>query len=168
MANWANKELKRANKEKKRCKKLYEDWVDNEFNCGPNKFIFGIISKDNSYVLRNPQNISIPSFSTLNDLQIYYNRDTKKYLLDVDCYGYSDDTGVVIYLKNLLKQLKDFVEIQYNGIKIKYLIDDYIFPYLEDMSNYWQADDLITLYSKFYIFVNGYKQLSKNKKMMEV
>ena len=27
----------------------------------------------------------VPSFYTLNDLQVYYNRDTKKYLLDIDC-----------------------------------------------------------------------------------
>ena len=167
MASWTKTELKRANKEKKRCKKMYKDWVDNEFNCGPNKFIFGVISDDNKYMLEASQT-GIASFQTLNNLQIYYNRDTQKYLLDIDCYGCDMDVGINSYLSNLLKQVKDFIETHENSLKINYLIEDSIFPYLEDMSNYWQADDLVTLYGKLYIFVNGYKQLCRNKKNLEV
>ena len=167
MASWTSKELKKANKEKKRCKKMYKDWVDNEFNCGPNKFIFGIISDDNKNISHAPQD-GTPSFYTLNDLQIYYNRDTEKYILDIDSYGYGVKIGVTPYLTELLKQFREFVETQENGLKINYLIDDNIFEYLGDMSNYWQADNLITLYSKFYIFVYGYKQLCRNKKNLEV
>lgn len=162
MQSWVKKELRRANKEKKRCKKLYEDWVDDEFNCGPNKFIFGVISPDNKYMLEAPQK-GIANFYTLNNLQIYYNRDTQKYLLDIDCYGYDIDVGVIPYLTDLLKKFKNFIETHNNIINLNHLIDENIFQYLGDMSNYWQANDLITLYYKFYIFVIGYKQMCRNK-----
>ena len=38
------KELIKAEKEKKRCQRLYLDWKDDEYNCGPLKFIWGVIS----------------------------------------------------------------------------------------------------------------------------
>ena len=58
MTKWLKKELKNGLKEKKRCQKLYDDWVDNEFNMGPLKFIFAVTSIKNQ----------TPSFNTLNDL----------------------------------------------------------------------------------------------------
>lgn len=66
MTSWLIDNLDYSNKEKKRCKKLYKDWVDDEFNCGPNKFIFGVMNEGNKY-LNAPQN-KIVSFYTLNDL----------------------------------------------------------------------------------------------------
>lgn len=164
MANWTRSELKRANKEKKRCKKLYEDWVDNEFNCGPNKFIFGVISDANNIL--ETKNYEV-SFNTLNDLQVYYNRNTKKYLLDVEV-GYNDSKeDDVDYLDRLLKEFKTFIQSQYD-LKLQYLLETSLFAFLGDMSNYWSADDLITLYCKFYIFVQGYKQNLRNKKYLDI
>ena len=164
MKDWFKKELKRANKEKKRCKKLYSDWIDNEFNCGPNKFIFAITSDANN--LLETKDIEI-SFNTLNDLTVYYNRDTKKYLLDVEVgYNSSNETEIQ-YLDRLLKEFKNFIQSNYN-LKLNYLLETSLFTFLDDMSNYWSADDLITLYCKFYIFVQGYKQNLRNKKYLDI
>lgn len=164
MTKWLKSELKRANKEKKRCKKLYLDWKDDEFNCGPNKFIFGVISDDNK-VLPNAPQTSIPSFQTLNCMQVYYNRDTEKYLLDIDLYNLESDDPIQ-YVNKLLKEFKDFVSNEYN-IHINNLIEDNLFEYIGDMSNYWVSSDLATLYFRFYIFAQGYKQLCRTKKQQD-
>ena len=165
MISWTKKELKRANKEKKRCKKMYPDWVDNEFNCGANKFIYGVISESNNYLESKNNKVS---FNTLNDLTIYYNRDSKKYLLDIEV-GYNDESkeGDIAYLDRLLKEFKNFVQAQYH-LKLSYMLEKSLFTFLEDKSNYLSADDLITLYCKFYIFVQGYKQNFKNKKYLDI
>ena len=164
MASWTKRELKRANKEKKRCKRLYADWVDNEFNCGPNKFIFGVISDANSIL--ETKNYEV-SFNTLNDLQVYYNRDAKKYLLDIEVgYNKSCETEIQ-YLDRLLKEFKNFIQSHYS-LKLSYLLETSLFTFLDDISNYWSADDLITLYCKFYIFVQGYKQNLRNKKYLDI
>lgn len=164
MASWTKKEMKRANKERKRCKKMYPDWVDNEFNCGANKFIFGVISDSNNYLESKNNDVS---FNTLNDLTIYYNRDSKKYLLDIEV-GYNEPKeGDITYLDRLLKEFKNFVQAQYS-LKLPYILETSLFVFLEDTSNYWSADDLITLYCKFYIFVQGYKQNFKNKKYLDI
>ena len=159
MTSWSRKELKKAKKEKKRCKKMYSDWRDDEFNCGPNKFIFGVVSDTNKY-LKTPQD-GCASFQTLNDLTIYYNRDMHKYVLDIDVYACCDELCDT-YLTTLLNKFKDFVETLTES-KINHLINDNIFTYLEDMSGYWTSDTIHTLYFKFYMFVIGYKQLIKIK-----
>lgn len=164
MASWIKKELKRASKEKKRCKKIYSDWIDNEFNCGANKFIFGIISDSNNYLDTKDNEVS---FNTLNDLTIYYNRDTKKYILDIEVGYNNQEESDIKYLDRLLKLFKDFIQSQYD-LKISYLLETSLSTFLDDMSNYWSADDLITLYCKFYIFVQGYKQNLRTKKYLDI
>lgn len=164
MANWIKNELKHAKSEKKRCKKLYSDWVDNEYNCGPLKFIFAVVSESNNAL--NTKN-NKPSFHTLNDLQISYNRDTQKYLLDVEIGYNNSNESDIAYLERLLSELKTFVQSQYD-LKLSYLLETNLFKFLDDMSNYWVADDLITLYCKFYIFVCGYKQNLRNKKSLYI
>lgn len=164
MKNWFRSELKRANKEKKRCKKLYKDWVDDEFNCGPNKFIFGVIADSNKYVESSDD---VASFETLNDLVIYFNRDTRKYLLDLEV-GYNlYEESDADYLERLLKAFRCFIENEYHVSNINMFIKEDLYVYINDMSNYWSANDLITLYCKFYIFVRGFKQNLRNKKQME-
>lgn len=54
---------------------MYKDWEDNEFNYLDNKFIWAKVA-DNS----NTE----PSFITLNDAIVYYNRESKEYVFDCD------------------------------------------------------------------------------------
>ena len=143
---------------------MYEDWRDDEFNCGAHKFIFGVMSNVNR-LLETPQNT--PSFYTLNDLQIYYNRDSKKYLLDIEVgFGYVADGNDIKYLTNLLKAFKSFIIEYFNYEDEKSILLNaskntykYIGNFNED---YWCSDDLLSLYNKFFIFVEGYKKVAKN------
>ena len=69
------KELKSINKnykhEKERCKKMYPDWCDDEFNMLDNLFIWGYNT--------NPKIFS--SFYSWDDAYIYFNRKNKKYYI---------------------------------------------------------------------------------------
>ena len=69
------KEFKRYKREKKKCKKLYPDWKDDEKNCLHSFFVWGL-SPNFSSVNTN--------FNTLNILQIYYDRQIQKYCLVFD------------------------------------------------------------------------------------
>ena len=162
MTKWLKKELKKAAKERKICKKLYQNWVDNEFNCDANEFVFGVVA-DLGWCKESSQNCKA-SFNTLNKLQIYYNRNIEKYMLDVEIL-LDDNQSYENYLDNLLKEFKDFIDFEYHR-DVNTLIDLDLNNYLnnDDMMNYWSADNLITLYFKFYMFVMGYKHLSKTKK----
>lgn len=143
------KELKMAKKEKRRCKKLYADWKDDEFNCGPLKFIFGVKSKDDL----SDNNVST---HTLNDLDIFYNRDTKKYLLNIETiYEWSDSNSKVNYLSLLLENFKVFL-LENNLFDFNF--DPYIL-YIYNDGNLFISDNLTELYYKFKIFVVGYTNL---------
>lgn len=67
------KELRQCKRIKRRCARMYPDWRDDEFNMGANKFIWGVA-----------HNGAPASFSTINDIMVYYNRDYKIYFMDID------------------------------------------------------------------------------------
>lgn len=148
MQKWSKTELKLANKEKIRCKKTYEDWVDDEFNCGCLKFIFGVTD--------NPLIEHKANFTTLNNLQIYYNRDTKKYLLDLECC----DLHKISYLHNLLNEFQSFMQNEENINVCNFeFLDTSMSKFINNNMSYWIADSLEELYYKFFVFVNGYSYL---------
>ena len=152
MTKWLKKELKNGLKEKKRCQKLYDDWVDNEFNMGPLKFIFAVTSIKNQ----------TPSFNTLNDLLIYYNRDTKKYLLDIDIGHNKKNESDIDYLFRLNHEFQVFMDQQDKSVNSFKNLDSKLSNFINNDMNYWVADTLEELYYKFYIFVSGYYQMLKD------
>ena len=87
-------------KEKQRCMQEYPDWKDDEFNCLDNKFIWGVKAKTD-------QSGKEPSFTTLNDIQIYYNRKSKLFFLDLDISEnyIKNYTLLLSYLNDLSHQL---------------------------------------------------------------
>lgn len=153
-------ELKQANKEKKRCQKLYNDWVDDEFNMGPLKFVFAVISDANKY-FPNVKN-QIPSFNTLNDLLIYYNRDTKKYLLNMEIGYNKENESDIDYLFRLNHEFQVFMDQQGKSVNSFNNLDSKLFSFINNDMNYWIADTLEELYYKFYVFVSGYYQMLKD------
>lgn len=68
-------ERRKYNQRKKYCKKMYSDWVDDEFNYLDNKFVWALPAKG------QPQ---VASFQSLNDAILYYNRATDMYYFDCD------------------------------------------------------------------------------------
>jgi hypothetical protein len=137
------KELIKAEKEKKRCQKLYSDWKDDEYNCGPLRYIWGI--QHNGEDTNN--------FNTLNDLDICFNRDTKKYILSLD--------SMVIMSPELTKHHLEFLLDKFSkliGDKLEYNFNPYGLN-MYDTGELFIADSLTELYYKFKIFVKGYEQL---------
>ncbi len=131
--SWAEEQLRVAAKQRKRCQELYPDWKDDEFNCADNKFVWGIS--------HNPE--QVPSFSTLNFIQVYYNRQYKIYYLEldpeIDCNN----------LKKVASRFEAYVVLEgLNGNK-KLSIE-------EVGLDLFSAASLEDLLFKFKIFVRGY------------
>ena len=143
------KELKLAKKENKKCKKLYSDWEDNEFNCGPLKFIWGVVSHDDLHS-------STPSFYSMNDIDICYNRDTHKFLLGIETiYQFNSFEDKSNYLKFLLTSFESYLK-ENHIFNINY--DPHLL-YIYNNGEMFIGDNLTELYYKFKIFVGGYVQL---------
>ena len=140
-------ELKRAEKERKRCSKKYPDWKNDEYNCGPLKFIWGVISHDDL-------SASEPNFYSMNDIDIYFNRDTENYILGIETvFLFENQEKRIQYLQKLLEQFKKYMEGKF---------DDSFDPHdlvLYNDGNMFEAKNLTELYYKFEIFVVGYSQL---------
>ena len=142
-------ELKKAKKEKARCKKIYPDWKDDEYNCGPLKFIWGVKSHDD--LTANGVN-----FYSMNDIDIVYNRDTKMYLLGIETiYLFESHKYRIEYLNNLLDEFREYLyknnlfEVDINPQHL----------YLYNNGEMFISDNLTDLYYKFKIFVKGYENL---------
>ena len=143
------KEIKAAEKEKKRCQKLYADWKDDEYNCGPLKYIWGIKSYDDL-------TLSEPNFYTLNDLDIYYNRDNKLYMLDLETiYSFETVADRINYLNRLLDTFREYMSTN----KLFESNYDPFFLYVYNYGKMFEAESLTELYYKFKIFVTGYSNL---------
>lgn len=146
-------EIKRGKKEARRCKKLYPDWEDNEFNCGPLKFIWGVISHDD-------MTATVPSFYSMNDLDICYNRDTKKYLLGLETIYSFLDTGYELqYLEDLLAAFTKFMKDTKRKVTSADLT---LLPF--SMGELFIADSIEELYLNFKLFVRGYVDLKRRRK----
>ena len=142
-------ELRRSKKEKKRCQKLYADWKDDEYNCGPLKYIWGVKSHDDL-------TLNDANFYTLNDLDIYFNRDNRLYMLGLETiYSFDNNGDRINYLNRLLDAFKEYM-ITNDLFDSNY---DPFFLYVYNCGKMFEAESLTELYYKFKIFVIGYSNL---------
>ena len=131
--SWAEEQLSIAAKQRKRCQESYPDWKDDEFNCADNKFVWGIS--------HNPE--QAPSFSTLNFIQVYYNRQYKIYYLDLD------PEIDPVTLKAATERFESHLASR--GIKVDKKLS------LEEIGlDLFSAPSLEDLLFKFKLFVRGY------------
>ena len=133
--------------EKKRCRALYPDWRDDEFNMLHNKFIWGY----------TPGCVRTPSFNTWEDFYIYYNRAEKKFYFHIDTgiYRYIDQEAAryeVGRLSQIEKAFRDFLIEK--GIAPT---ADICFCDLETQGAYTLND----LYAQFYVLYKGYSEYLK-------
>ena len=137
-------ELQHMKEERERCKNTYPDWKDDKFNCLDNKFIFAIKSSED-------HSDEEPSFHTLNDFTIYYNRKSKLYFLELDIpinYG--------LQLDDMQDKFKAFILSNYSveenclGSPIKLSDID-----ITQGFDLFSAKTLQELYRKFKFFVSG-------------
>ena len=141
--------LKSMKHAKAACRKKYIDWEDNCFNCLDSKFIWGYA----------PGLDTEPSFCSCNLAQVYFNRATKKYYMDIDTGFYNvakDEEFAWCELERLTRidfAFRDFL-IE-NNLKLR----DPNIPcfYSPDFQLNLEADCLTTLYTKFRIMLEGYK-----------
>lgn len=132
----------------RKLKKLYPDYNgDDEYNCGTLKFIWGVKSWDDLC----PADTCL---YTMNDIDICYDRETKKYMLGVEtAYMFKDKLAEVEYLEGLLSYFT------------KYMIDNNLsteephFLWMSSPCTSMEAKTIAELYTNFRIFIEGYKAL---------
>lgn len=134
------------NKANKKYLKQYSDYEVNNHNLGSMKFIWGITSWDNL-------SGTDANLYTMNDIDIIYDRDTKKYGLSVETiYMFEGDRKQeeCKYLVRLLGAFTKFMDD--NGYDKNY---DLCLCCVEPVINN-KAYSIEELYINFKIFVEGY------------
>lgn len=107
------------------------------------KFIWGVIAQDD---LSDSKKATL---NTLNDIDITYNTNSKKYSIDIETiYRFKSHKDECLYLRNLLKSFTEYMNRQ--GFSASYTCD------LSCLYNLTNADSIEELYTKFRIFVNGF------------
>ena len=94
------RELRKMKREQKRCAKQYPDYVNNEYNMLDCKFIWGLTEDPKA---------APASFYTYNKAQVYYNRRTKKYYMDIDTSFFQQTTKESIH--HLIKYIQEIIAV---------------------------------------------------------
>ena len=90
----------------------------------------------------------------MNGIDIYFNRDTEKYILSIETiFMFENQEQRIQYLQKLLKQFKSYMEGKFDTKFDPHNL------YLYNDGNMFEAKNLTELYYKFKIFVKGYEQL---------
>ena len=123
----------------------YPDYIDDEYNCGSVKFIWGVTSTDEMCTTK-------ANIYSMNDIDLCYDRDTKLYMVGIE---------TIYMFKNISSEIK-----YYQGLLdtfIKYMVDN---NYNTDGSIYARAsvrgyiqikgDSIEDVYSIFKIYMVGY------------
>ena len=145
---YIKKEMKKTksslSREKARCKRMYPDYLDNEFNMLDNLFIWGYNT--------NPK--VEPSFLTWDDAYIYYNRATKKYYMSIDT-GFYTAIQTEEAARVELDRLSEIEEAFRN-----FMIQSNLSTHLSKIrftDTGLEGDSLTELYIKFRYMFEGYK-----------
>lgn len=145
-------ELQNMEKEKERCKNTYPDWKDDKFNCLDNKFIFAIKSSED-------HSDEEPSFHTLNNFTVYYNRKSKLYFIELDLpENVKDDlVATKLVLDNLRLQFRifliDYLNITKEELEKPYKLNELDLNYGFDLLS---APSLKSLYMSFGFLSRGF------------
>lgn len=157
-----NKQIKKLFKDMERakqyCAKTYPDWNDDCFNALENKFIWGFCK--NKHIE--------PSFCTWNDAQVYYNRATKKYYLDIDTGIFIEDIDAET-ARVELERLEEIKKAFRNFLRKSNLRTDALIPcfFNPDFQLSLDGESLTQLYVKFCILLEGYKWY-RNQNQQEI
>ena len=127
----------------------YPDYIEDEYNYGDLKFIWGIKSWDDL-------SSKDANLYTMNDIDIIYDRGKKEYMLGIETI-YSFDNGnedEIKYLESLLDKFTDYMrENEYTTTQDKMCLT------CIESSEPWRAETISELYIRFKIFVNGFKSV---------
>ena len=131
------------------------DWFDG-FNddCTENeemKFIWGLIACDNF-------SVSKPNLLTMNDIDLIYLKDEKKYILEIETvYYFNNKQDEKKYLQYLLDCFTNWmIDNGYNTNSHLSQYGDFVELFSEGININTHFDTIETAYRTFYILVNGY------------
>lgn len=125
-------------------KRKYPDYEDNEYNCGALKHIWGVTSWGNLL------GIDAHLYS-MNDIDITYDRDEKKYCLGIEtAYLFDDNKAECNYLRKLLEEFSVYMDS--NGLNK----DIKLSLFMGNPRTSTSAKSIEELYVNFKIFVEGY------------
>lgn len=143
--------FKKYQAEKKKCAKLYPDWVDDDFNSLHNKFIWGITADLDTNT----------SFATDNVICIYQNRKDKCYYFSIDIIQFGNDYDMI--KRTLRSLLPRIVIIKNKSQKVSMPADTEI---IQDflLNGSYQCASLHEVCLKLYIVIQGILQtIQKNE-----
>ena len=135
--NQLHKMFKKYQKEKKKCVKLYPDWVDDDFNSLHNKFIWGITE----------EGLTNANFATNNVIYVYYNRANHCYYFSIDITG--DNAMSILNTSNTALQQLLAMDDRDN-ISTFSIIEDAVMG-----GDYFQCATLTEVYIKIMILIRG-------------
>ena len=130
----------------KKCKRLYPDYVDDEYNLGSIKHIWGVKSYDDL----SGHDVCL---HTMNDIEIIYDRETKKYSLSIEaafCFDDNRKENECKYLKELLDAFTGYMDDN------NYSKDYDICLFMRGWDIKSKAESIEELYANFKIYVDGY------------
>ena len=144
-------EDKRESYQEKQLKKKYPNWNYDNW-VGDLEFVWGVKSYD--CLVNCDANIY-----TMNDIEIDYDHNEKKYLLSIEtAYVFKDKNAECEYLKDLLKCLEKYMDE--NKLEKNY---SYNLFFSHPCINL-KANSIPELYTQFRLFVNGYISLYEQEK----
>lgn len=131
------------------------DWL-NEFNDDYTeneemKFIWGLIACDDI-------SASKPNLLTMNDIDLIYLKNEKKYILEIEtAYYFNNKQDEKKYLQYLLDGFTDWmINNKYNTNLTLSPYGDFVELFSEGININTHFDTIEDAYKTFYILVNGY------------
>ena len=139
----------------KRADKYYKDFNEDCTENNDIKFIFGVMSWDDL------SSATEPNLLTMNDFDLIYLKDEKKYILGIEtAYKFKDKQSEKEYLQELLNKFTKWM--QDNGFNTDSSLNSYgdMFEVFTDGININSHFDTIEdAYRTFKLLVNGYLTL---------
>ena len=126
-------------------KRLYPDYVDDAYNAGELKFVWGVRSWDDLSSSKDT------NFYTMNDIDIHYDRKRQKYGIGIEtAYHFDSNEEKCRYLRGLLEHFTEYMVA--NGLSTE---PNYLFDF-SNLDMKFESDTIEELYTRFKIVVDGF------------
>lgn len=149
-------EMRKRNRALDKCKRRYPDFKEEtEYDNGEYKFIWGVKSPDD--LCQSPA-----CLHTMNDIDIVYSREKKRYILSIEtAYWFEAQEGVITYLQSLLKRFTEYMDEQGYNKTAPYKF------WMSQPSILLEEETIPELYTSFKIFVEGYTKVYTEHKVVQ-
>ena len=139
-----------------KCKRRYPDFKEEtEYDNGAYKFIWGVKFPDD--LCPNPA-----CLHTMNDIDIIYSREKKRYILSIEtAYWFESQEGVITYLQSLLKRFTEYMDERGYNKTAPYKF------WMSQPSILLEEETIPELYTSFKIFVEGYTKVYTEHKVVQ-